>query len=221
MLFLAFRPSHKLARMNARHSSLCIGLTGGIGSGKSTVAQILANMGAYVIDADAIARRATEAQGAAMPAIADRFGAEFVNTQGALDRERMRAHVFTHASAKQDLEAIIHPLVAQETHRQADEARINGFLTLVFDVPLLIESGRRWREQVDLILVVDCLVDTQIQRVMQRSQLKRDIVEKIIAAQASRQQRLRAADWVIYNDQLSMAELQQLTAALPIETRLN
>jgi dephospho-CoA kinase len=91
----------------------------------------------------------------------------------------------------------------------------------VFDVPLLIESGRRWREQVDLILVVDCLVDTQIQRVMQRSQLKRDIVEKIIAAQASRQQRLRAADWVIYNDQLSMAELQQLTAALPIETRLN
>jgi dephospho-CoA kinase len=91
----------------------------------------------------------------------------------------------------------------------------------VFDVPLLVESGRRWREQVDHVLVVDCLVETQIQRVLQRSQLTRDIVEKIIATQASRQQRLRVADWVIYNNQLSMGELQQLTAALPIKTRLN
>ena len=221
MLFSAFRHSHKLVRMNARHSPIRIGLTGGIGSGKSTVAQILADIGACVIDADVIARRVTDAQGAAMPAIAERFGAEFVNNQGALDRERMRAHVFTHASAKQDLEAIIHPLVAQETRRQADEARMQGFMTLVFDVPLLVESGRRWREQVDHVLVVDCLLETQIQRVMQRSQLTRDIVEKIIAAQASRQQRLRAADWVIYNDQLSMDELQQLAAALPIKTRLN
>ena len=154
-----------------------------------------------------------------MPAIAERFGTEFVNSQGALDRERMRAHVFTQVTAKQTLEAIIHPLVAQETHRQAEAALLQGFQTLVFDIPLLVESGRRWREQVDRVLVIDCPVETQILRVMTRSDLPREAVEKIIAAQASRQQRLRAADWVIHNDQCSMPELLQLTSALPIKTR--
>ena len=205
--------------MLARHPPLLIGLTGGIGSGKSTVAQMLADLGAFVMDADAIARRLTEVQGAAMPAIAKQFGAEFVNKQGALDRERMRAHVFSQASAKVALEAIIHPLVAQDIKKQTNAAMAQGFTTLVFDIPLLVESGQRWREQMDRILVIDCPSETQIQRVMARSHLTRESVEKIIAAQASRQQRLLAADWVIQNDQLSMSELLQRVCALPIKSR--
>lgn len=216
---MASQPSHKLLRMQARRHPLRIGLTGGIGSGKSTVAQMLAGLGACVIDADAISRHLTEAQGAAMPAIAAQFGAEFVNPQGALDRDRMRAHVFARDSAKAELEAIIHPLVAQEINAQAKAAVVQGFTTLVFDIPLLVESGRRWREQIDRILVIDCPVETQIQRVMARSQLARETVEKIIAAQATRNQRLRAADWVIENDQVSLAELLQRISMLPIESR--
>lgn len=204
--------------MQAHHHPLRLGLTGGIGSGKSTVAQMLAGLGACVIDADAISRRLTEAQGAAMPAIAAQFGAEFVNTQGALDRDRMRAHVFARASAKAELEAIIHPLVAQEINTQAQAAAAQGFSTLVFDIPLLVESGRRWREQIDRVLVIDCLVETQIQRVMARSHLPREAVEKVIAAQATRNQRLHAADWVIENDQVSLAELLQRVSTLPIKS---
>lgn len=205
--------------MQASHRPLRLGLTGGIGSGKSTVGQMLAGLGACVIDADAIARRLTEAHGAAMPAIAKHFGAEFVNDQGALDRERMRAQVFGQASAKAALEAIIHPLVAQEINTQAQSAMTQGFTTLVFDIPLLAESGRRWREQMDRILVVDCQVETQIQRVMVRSHLPRETVEKIIASQATRTQRLQVADWVIDNAQLSMGELRQQVSVLPIKSR--
>ena len=218
---LVFQPSHKLPRMNTRRPLLRIGLTGGIGSGKSTAGQMLVALGACLIDADAIARRLTEAQGAAMPAIAKQFGAAFIDPQGALDRERMRAHIFAQASAKQTLEAIIHPLVAQEMNRQADDATSQGFATLVFDIPLLVESGHRWRSQIDRILVIDCSVETQIQRVMTRNQLPRDTVEKIIAAQASRQQRLHAADWVIGNDRLAMDELRQQVSDLPIKSRSN
>ena len=204
--------------MQAHRHPLRLGLTGGIGSGKSTVAQMLAGLSACVIDADAISRRLTEAQGAAMPAIAAQFGAEFVNTQGALDRDRMRAHVFARASAKAELEAIIHPLVAQEINTQAQAAVAQGFSTLAFDIPLLVESGRRWREQIDRVLVIDCLVETQIQRVMARSHLPREAVEKVIAAQATRNQRLHAADWVIENDQVSLAELLQRVSTLPIKS---
>lgn len=218
MEFLASPPSHKLLRMNAHFPPLRLGLTGGIGSGKSTVGQMLVGLGACLIDADAIARGLTESQGAAMPAIAEQFGAEFVNNQGALDRERMRAHVFAQASAKRALEAIIHPLVAREINVQVDEAKSQGFATLVFDIPLLVESGHRWREQIDRILVIDCSVETQIQRVMTRSQLPRETVEKIIVSQATRHQRLHAADWVIANDHLSMVELMQQVSALPIKS---
>ena len=216
---MASQPSHKLLRMQARRHPLRIGLTGGIGSGKSTVAQMLTGLGACVIDADAIAKRLTEAQGAAMPVIAAQFGAEFVNNHGALDRERMRTHVFTHAPAKAELEAIIHPLVAQEINAQAQAAVAQGFTTLLFDIPLLVESGRRWRAQIDRVLVIDCPVETQIQRVMARSQLTRETVEKIIAAQATRNQRLHAADWVIENEQVSLAELLQQVSALPIKSQ--
>lgn len=204
--------------MQASPRPLRLGLTGGIGSGKSTVAGMLANLGACVIDADAMAKRLTEAQGAAMPAIAKQFGAEFVNHQGALDRERMREHIFASTSAKQALEAIIHPMVAQAINDQAQAAMTQGFGTLVFDIPLLAESGRRWRAQVDRVLVIDCVEETQIQRVMARSHFPRQTVEKIIAAQATRNQRLHAADWVIDNDDLSMAELLQMVSALPIKS---
>ena len=176
-----------------------LGLTGGIGSGKSTVAQMLAVQGAAIIDADAISRATTAAGGAALPTIAQQLGAHLIAPDGALDRTAMRALVFDDTDARQRLEAIIHPLVAQETDRQARLALDAGRRLLVFDVPLLVESGARWRAKVDRVLVIDCDSATQIGRVMVRNALPRDQVEQIVAAQASRAQRLAAADLVIFN----------------------
>ena len=176
-----------------------LGLTGGIGSGKSTVAQMLAVQGAAIIDADAISRATTAVGGAALPTIAQQLGAHLIAPDGALDRTAMRALVFDDADARQRLEAIIHPLVAQETDRQARLALDAGRRLLVFDVPLLVESGARWRAKVDRVLVIDCDSATQIGRVMARNALPRDQVEQIVAAQASRAQRLAAADLVIFN----------------------
>jgi dephospho-CoA kinase len=204
--------------MTSRPFPLRIGLTGGIGSGKSTVAQMLHARGAAIIDADAIARSVTAPNGAAMPAIAQTFGKDFITTDGALDRERMRAHVFKEPSAKQALEAIIHPLVTQETQRQAQAAIDQGFRTLVFDVPLLVESGTRWRTQVDRVLVVDCAETTQIERVVARNGLSRETIQNIISAQASRAQKLAAADWVIHNEKLTLQTLRDQVAQLPIPT---
>ncbi|MFT3664345.1 dephospho-CoA kinase [Piscinibacter sp.] len=184
-------------------ASLRIGLTGGIGSGKSTVAAALAALGAVVVDTDAISRSLTLPGGAAMPVIAAQFGAQFVDASGALDRARMRELVFADPAARQRLEAILHPLIRAETARQA---RAAGDAVVVFDVPLLIESGR-WREQVDRVLVVDCREATQVERVMARSGWARDAVQAVLAQQASRQARRAGADAVIYNDGLSLAEL--------------
>jgi len=197
---------------------LRIGLTGGIGSGKSTVGQMLQARGAALIDADAIARSVTAAHGSAIPAIAQTFGPEFITAEGAMDRDRMRAHVFRHPPAKQALEAIIHPLVMQEAQRQAQEAIAKGHQTLVFDVPLLVESGARWRTQVDRVLVVDCLEETQIQRVMARNGLSREVIQSIISAQATRAQKLAAADWVIHNEGLDLEALDAYVKSLPIPT---
>lgn len=197
---------------------LRIGLTGGIGSGKSTVGQILQTLGAAVIDADAIARRVTLVDGLAIPAIEQAFGAEFITPEGALDRDRMRAHVFKNPQAKRTLEAIIHPLVSHETQHQAQHAVTLGHQTLVFDVPLLVESGTRWRANVDRVLVVDCTTETQIRRVMARNGWTSDTVQRIIETQASRAQKLAAADWVIYNDTLSLDELRSKVINLPIQT---
>ena len=185
-----------------------IGLTGGIGSGKSTVAGMLARCGAAVVDADAIARALTLAGGAAMPAIGQAFGPSFVGPDGAMDREAMRALVFGDASARQRLQDIVHPLVAQQTEQQAAQARAAGARCVVFDVPLLVESGR-WRSQVDAVLVVDCSVPLQIERVMARSGWSREAVEKVIAQQASRAQRLAAADVCLANAGLSLPHLRQ------------
>lgn len=196
-----------------------IGLTGGIGSGKSTVAQILAEAGAAIIDADAISRSLTSSDGLAMPSIEATFGSQALDAQGALDRAFMRELIFQDPSAKQRLEAIIHPLVGTLTERQALQAEACGAQLLVFDVPLLVESGR-WRQQVSAVIVVDCEEETQIQRVMARNGLERAAVEKIMAAQASRAQRRAAADWVIYNDALDFAALRQevlsISSQLPL-----
>ncbi|WP_372824800.1 dephospho-CoA kinase [Polaromonas sp.] len=188
---------------------LRVGLTGGIGSGKSTVAGMLAAGGAALVDADAISRQATAAGGSAMGLIAQQFGAAFVTPEGALDRDHMRQLIFSNPQARKRLEAIVHPLVAQETERQAAQALQSGYACIVFDVPLLVESGR-WRQQVDQVLVVDCDEETQISRVMGRNGWSRDMVLQVMAGQASRSQRLAAADLCICNDgalRLSALEL--------------
>lgn len=189
-----------------------IGLTGGIGSGKSTVARMLSARGAWVIDTDAIARTLTRPGGAALQDIADRFGAEMIGADGALDRVRMRGLVFAQPQAKQQLEAILHPLIAQETQRQAQDA--GPVQPVVFDVPLLVESGARWRRQVDRVLVVDCSEATQEVRVLARSGWPRDQVVQVIRQQASRSARRAAADAVILNDTLTLAALEAEVDAL-------
>jgi dephospho-CoA kinase len=185
-----------------------IGLTGGIGCGKSTVADMLAARGAAVIDADAISRSLTATGGRAMAAIAQNFGTQMVDAQGAMDRQAMRNMVFQNPQAKQQLEAIIHPLVSQITAEQTQAALQAGRRVLVFDVPLLVESGERWRKQVDRVIVVDCDADTQRQRVMARSGLAAEEIDRIMALQASRSQRLACADTVILNQGLSLVELE-------------
>ena len=184
-----------------------IGLTGGIGSGKSTVLATLASLGAATIDADAISRATTAAGGAAMPAIAREFGPSFVGPDGAMDRERMRAEVFARPAARQQLEAIIHPLVGAAIRAEGEKAQAGGRRCLVIDIPLLVEGGR-WRQALDRVLVVDCLPETQVQRVMARSGLAEAQVRAILAAQAPRAARLAAADAVIFNQGLSLAQLE-------------
>jgi dephospho-CoA kinase len=184
-----------------------IGLTGGIGSGKSTVLAMLQQLGAAAIDADAISRATTAPGGAAIPLIAQKFGADFIGPDGALDRVKMRERAYAHPEARRELEQIIHPLVGQESARQVEAALAAGARCIVFDIPLLVESGR-WRRQVDRVLVVDCEPETQVARVTARSGLSADEVRAIIAAQAPRALRLAAADLVICNEGLSLEALR-------------
>ena len=183
-----------------------LGLTGGIGSGKSTVAALLAECGAAVVDADAISRQLTAPGGLAITAIAQQFGPAFITSAGALDRDRMRALAYADSGARKQLESIIHPLVGLQVQTQTAEAQGDGRRCAVFDIPLLVESAH-WRQKVDRVLVVDCNTEVQCQRVMTRRQLTRAVVEAIVASQATRPRRLAAADVVIFNDQLSLAQL--------------
>jgi dephospho-CoA kinase len=185
-----------------------IGLTGGIGSGKSTVAVFLARRGAAIIDADAISRSLTASGGRAMESIARTFGVAMIGADGAMDRQAMRERIFQDPQAKRQLEHIIHPLVSQITAEQAQAATHAGRRVLVFDVPLLVESGERWRKQVDRVIVVDCDVQTQQQRVMARSGLAVEEIERIIQLQASRAHRLACADVVLVNQGISFDELE-------------
>ena len=187
-----------------------IGLTGGIGSGKSTVAGFLARRGAAIIDADAISRSLTAPGGRAMAAIVRTFGEAMLGPDGAMNRQAMRERIFQDPHAKRQLEHIIHPLVGQITAEQAQAAVQSGRRVLVFDVPLLVESGERWRKQVDRVIVVDCDVPTQKQRVMARSGLSAEEVERIVAQQATRAQRLACADLVVVNQGLSFDDLDAL-----------
>lgn len=175
-----------------------IGLTGGIGSGKSTVGGFLAALGAALIDADQIARATTAAGGAAMPAIRAAFGDPFVDSNGALDRARMRAYAFTDPQARAQLEGIIHPLVTLHSAQAAQDAERAGAPLIVFDIPLLAESGR-WARRLDAVLVVDCPEEVQIERVIRRNGLQREVVQGIIRSQATRTARLSVADAVLFN----------------------
>jgi dephospho-CoA kinase len=190
-----------------------LGLTGGIGSGKSTVAKLLAGHGAYVIDADAISRALTAPAGAAIPAIAGEFGADFVTSDGALNRDKMRTLSFADPVARARLEAIVHPLIGQQIANQTDAAHSTGAACIVFDVPLLVES-KHWRQQVDRTLVVDCAPETQVQRVMARSGFTQAAVVAVMAAQAPRTQRLAAADFVLTNDNIPLTHLHTEVAQL-------
>jgi dephospho-CoA kinase len=173
-----------------------VGLTGGIGSGKSEVGAIFAELGAEVVDTDAIAHELTSRGGAAMAAIRDAFGPSMVAPDGALDRGAMRALVFSDASARTRLESILHPMIREESARRAAASRAPY---VILAVPLLIESGT-YRARCDRVLVVDCAESTQLARVMMRSKVSEETVRAIVAAQASREQRLSAADDVIDND---------------------
>jgi dephospho-CoA kinase len=187
-----------------------IGLTGGIGSGKSTVAALLVECGAVLVDTDAISRSLTAPGGAALPALAAAFGAGIVAADGAMDRERMRTLAFGDATAKARLEAILHPLIGAEAARQAALA---GGRPLVFDVPLLTESSH-WRTRVDRVLVVDCAEATQVERVRRRSGWSEEAVLRVIGLQASRAARRAIADAVIRNDGLSLRQLGSEVQAL-------
>lgn len=180
--------------------SFVVGLTGGIGSGKSAVADLFSALGVPVIDTDAIAHELTTVRGAAMPALRHAFGDAVMTPEGALDRAAMRSLVFADPAARQRLEAVLHPLIRQESDRRIRAESADGAAAyVVLMVPLLIESGA-YRERVKRIAVVDCEEETQIKRVMARSELSRAEVLRILQAQATRAQRLAAADDVIAND---------------------
>jgi dephospho-CoA kinase len=188
----------------SRAPGLKIGLTGGIGSGKSTVARMLVDLGAVLVDTDAIARELTAAGGAAIPTLREAFGPQAVGADGALNRDWMRERVFADPEAKRRLEAILHPMIGQAASERAAAA---APATVVFDVPLLVESGR-WRARVDRVLVVDCREQTQVERVMARNGWPVETVQRIIAQQATRAQRLAAADAVIFNDGMELSALR-------------
>jgi dephospho-CoA kinase len=186
-----------------------VGLTGGIGSGKSAAADAFARLGATVVDTDAIAHELTGPGGAAIPEIRRQFGNAFVDATGAMDRRRMRDLVFSDAEEKLRLEALLHPMIRAESARRVGAAA-GPYAVLV--VPLLVESAG-YRERVDRVLVVDCPESVQIARVMRRSNLPEAQVRRILASQVSREKRLAAADDVIDNSS-SIDALQQRVAEL-------
>jgi len=191
--------------LNPPAAGLRIGLTGGIGSGKSSVARRFAALGAHVVDTDALAHALTAPGGAALAQIAAQFDPGMVAADGAMDRARMRALVFAQPAERLRLEAILHPMIAAATRAQAAAAQPGQ--AIVFDVPLLAES-QTWRARVDRVLVIDCTNETQVERVVRRSGWTALAVEQAIAQQASRATRRAIADAVIFNEGISLTELE-------------
>jgi dephospho-CoA kinase len=185
-----------------------IGLTGGIGSGKSTLGQMLQERGYPLINADEISHALTAAQGAAIEPIRERFGPEFIAADGALDRARMRQLVFNDAGAKQRLQAVLHPLILAGIQNAEASIKDKGNSLVVIDIPLLVESAH-WRAVLQQVIVVDCEEETQVARVMQRNKLSAAEVRQIMANQVSRERRLAAADMVVFNNSDQLADLHQ------------
>ena len=172
-----------------------VGLTGGIGSGKSAAAEEFGRLGATLVDTDAIAHQLTQAGGAAMPLIRAQFGDDYLDATGAMDRARMRALAFGDPAARKKLEALLHPMIRAESGRRIAAA---AGPYVIHVVPLLVESAD-YRQRVSRVLVVDCPPEVQLARVRQRSGLAADEVARIVGAQIKREDRLAAADDVIDN----------------------
>ena len=177
-------------------SRYVVGLTGGVGSGKSTVADFFVELGAALVDTDAIAHELTGPNGEAMPALLAAFGPSVANAAGAMDRAAMRQRVFADARARIVLESILHPMIRQLSDQRCQSATA---AYVILAVPLLVESAT-YRQRCDRILVVDCPESRQIERVMARNGLSADEVKAIMAAQASRTERLAVADDILMND---------------------
>jgi dephospho-CoA kinase len=191
-------------------SPAVIGITGGIGSGKTAVSNAFAAQGLSIVDADVIAHQVTAAGGSAIEAIAERFGAAFITPERALDRAAMRQLVFAEPAARLQLEAIVHPLIRNQTLAQL-HASHSDYTVLV--VPLMVESGK-WLKVCRRLLVVDCVETTQVARVQERSGLDESTVRSIMRNQATRQQRLAAADDVIFNENKSLEAITAEVALL-------
>lgn len=185
------------------------GITGGMGSGKSTVAGLLAQRGACVVDADALAKTLTAPGGVAIAALLAQWGPAVLDASGAMDRNAMRQRILEQPQDKARLESILHPLIAQSIDRAIDQSQRDWVLC---DLPLLVESPR-WRQRLAGVWLVDCSEETQIQRVQQRSQWPLPTIRAMLAQQASRAQRLRCADVVTYNEGCSLDQLSRLVAA--------
>jgi dephospho-CoA kinase len=194
-----------------------IGLTGGIGSGKSTVASQLSAHGATWVDTDAIARSLTAPSGGAIPALVSHFGPDILDPSGGLDRAAMRTRVFSDTKAKKQLEAVLHPLIREQVENQVATCATP---VVVLDVPLLVESGR-WRARVDQVWVVDCEEETQVGRVTKRPGWTQAAARAVIHQQARREYRRGAADVVIYNDGINLVQLAQQVEALWTELTKN
>lgn len=194
-----------------KRATFSVGLTGGVGSGKSTVGEMLARRGAGIVDADAIAHELTQAGGAAIDAVRAAFGDAVIAADGSLDRSRMRARAFADPGDRARLEGILHPLIRATSNRRAGELAAAGRPYVVFVIPLLVESGDA-RGRFDRILVVDCSEATQIARARQRPGIDADVARAILAAQATRARRLEAADDVLFNE----APLDEIDARVEI-----
>lgn len=190
----------------------CIGLTGGIGSGKSCAAGMFRELGAGIVDTDEIAHELTRPGGAAIAGIREQFGADYIAADGSLDRAKMRRLVFGDPASKKKLEAILHPLIRERSMARITAARQPYTLVVV---PLLLETGA-YRELISRVLVVDCSEEQQIARTLQRSGLTADEVRAVMATQLPRRERLARADDVLHNDD-DMAALRRQAEALHVK----